>query len=306
MELHTLNIEQFRQHSMRSGACYRNHLIVTDRVDDVELFKSPCRINAITVMVCTGGEIDCSINLKRYHITSDMILVNCPDDIIQIYHAEALEAYAVLVAPDFLGELEIDFKQRLDFYLNIRQNAACLLPHAEIVALKPYYSLLSDNIKTLRSETPEVIRGLIQAFSYTIISMIRLFQREEEEDTPSGMNRNKQLFNKFMALVKQHHAGARGVKFYADKLCLTPNYLSGVIKQYTGKTATEWVNDYVILEAKIMLKDSELSIAQIADKLHFTSQSAFGKYFKQQTGFGPRQYRNGLSADSSGQSDKSD
>lgn len=296
MELHTITIEQFRRRGLHSGVSYRDHLIITDNVEDVELFKSPCRIDAITVLVCTGGEVDCSINLKHYRIGSDMILINCPDDIIQIHHAESLEAYAVLISTGFLDKLEIDFRQRLDFYLNIRQNALCRLPHDEIVALKPYYSLLSENIRQARNEVPEIIRGLIQAFSYTIISMIRLYQQQEDEDTPSGMNRNKQLFNKFMALVKVHHTSERSMKFYADKLCITPNYLSGIIKQYTGKPATEWINEYVILEAKIMLKDSELSIAQIADRLHFPSQSAFGKYFKLQTGSGPRQYRTHLSA----------
>jgi len=293
MRSHIVTIGQFRQRSPSSGFCYRNQLIVTDRIEDVERFKSPCRIDAITVLVCTGGEMACSINLKHYRICSDMILVSLPDDIIQIYHAEALEAYAILISSGFLSELEIDFKWRSDFYLDIRRNAVRLLPHAQIATLKPYYSLLSSNIGMLRAETPEVIRGLVQAFSYTVISMMRLFQPEEDEDTVSGMSRNRQLFNKFMALVKLHHACARGVKFYADKLCLTPNYLSGAIKEYSGKTATEWVNEYVILEAKIMLKDSALSISEIAYNLHFPSQSAFGKYFRQQTGVGPRQYRNG-------------
>lgn len=292
MELHTLTIEKFGNRSLHSGFYYRNSLIVTDRVD-VELFKSPCRIDAIIVLVCIGGEMDCSINLKHYRIGTDMILVNFPDDIIQIHSAESLEAYAVLISSDFLTELEIDFKHRSDFYLDIRQKAVCLLPHAEIVTLKPYYMLLSDSIGRQRAETPEVIRGLVQAFSYTVISLMRLFRQQEEAEETSGMDRNKQLFNKFMALVKLHHACARGVKFYADKLCLTPNYLSGVIKEYTGKTATEWVNEYVILEAQIMLKDSDLSISEIAYRLNFPSQSAFGKYFKQQMGVGPKAYRKG-------------
>ena len=94
-----------------------------------------------------------------------------------------------------------------------------------------------------------------------------------------------------MELVKQYHTRYRGVKFYADKLCLTPNYLSGVVKDYTGKTATEWVNEFVILEAKILLTDSELSIQEIAYQLHFTDQSAFGKYFKQLVGISPKLYR---------------
>lgn len=297
MELPTITIEQLRERDRRSGFCYRDHLFITDRVDDVERFKSPCRIDAITALVCMGGELDGSVNLKRYHIGSDMILVNFPDDIIQIHHTKALEAYAVLISSDFLNELEIDFKRRSDFYLDIRQKAVCQLPHAEIVTLKPYYMLLSDSIERQRAETPEVVRGLVQAFSYTVISLMRLFRQQEEGEEATGMERNKQLFNKFMALVKLHHACARGVKFYADKLCLTPNYLSGAIKEYTGKTATEWVNEYVILEAQIMLKDSDLSISEIAYRLNFPSQSAFGKYFKQQTGVGPKAYRNGGNAD---------
>lgn len=294
MELHTVTIGQFGQRSRHNGFCYRDRLFVTDRVEDVERFKSPCRIDAITALVCMGGEMDCSVNLRHYHVGGDMILVNFPDDIIQIHRAEALEAYAILISSEFLNELEIDFKRRSDFWLDIRQNAVCLLPHADIVTLKPYYSLLSDSIGKLCAETPEVIRGLVQAFSYTVISLMRLYrQEEEEEETGAGMNRNKQLFNKFMALLKLYHARARGVKFYADKLCLTPNYLSGVIREYTGKTATEWVNEYVILEARSMLRNSDMSVSEIAYKLHFPSQSAFGKYFRQHVGVSPRQYRNG-------------
>lgn len=293
MELHTITIEQLWKRSSRSVYCYRNRLIVTDRIEDAEWFKLPCRMDAITILICIGGEVDCSINLKHYHISSDMVLVNFPDDIIQIHSVKALEAYAVLISSDFLNELEIDFKQRSDFYLDIRQNAVSLLPHAEIATLKPYYSLLSSNIGMMRTETPEVIRGLVQAFSYSVISMTRLYRQQEEGNESVRLDRNKQLFNKFLALVKLHHTCARGVKFYADKLCLTPNYLSGIIKEYTGKTASEWVNEYVILEAKIMLKNFDLSISQISYQLNFPSQSSFGKYFKQQTGVGPKAYRRG-------------
>lgn len=56
-----------------------------------------------------------------------------------------------------------------DFYLHIHQKAAGQLPHAEVATLKPYYTMLSDNIVRQRAETPEIIRGLVQAFAYTII-----------------------------------------------------------------------------------------------------------------------------------------
>ncbi len=292
MELYTISIEQLSQRIQHSGFCFRNHLFVTDHIEDVERFKSPCRIDAITVLVCTGGEVDCSVNLRRYHISSNMILVNFPDDIIQIHQAEGLEAYAVLISSDYLNQLEIDFGQQSDFYLNVRQNAACSLPPTEIASLKPYYSILNGHIKNWRAETPEIVRGAVHAFSYTIISVMRLYQAKE--DTGIGIARNKQLFNKFMALVKQHHARVRGVKFYADKLFLTPNYLSGAVKEYTGKAAGEWVDKYAILEAEIMLRNSDESIQQIAWKLNFPNQSAFGKWFKKRVGVCPRLYRRGV------------
>lgn len=290
MEPNSLSIGQFRKRGLRSVLCYQDNLIVTDSVEDVEQFKSPCRIDAITVLVCLGGEVDCRINLRQYHIGADMLLVNFPGDVIQVQRAEGLHAYAVLLSSDYLSELQIDFRERSDFYLNVRRNAVACIPHAGIAALEPYYHLLKSNILTQHAESPRVLCGLVQAFSYTIISMMRLFRREEET-VAAGNPRSQQLFNKFMALLKLYHTSERSVTFYANRLCLTPNYLSGLIKEYSGRTATEWINDYVILEAKILLNHSDMSIQEVAYRLNFPTQSAFGKYFKQQTGVGPKRYR---------------
>ena len=304
MSLHTITIQQFLQHSVSSAYYFSHQLILTDHIENLERFKSPCRIDAVTILVCIGGEFDCSINLKNYHIGQDTLLVNLPDDILQIHQAKALDAYAIVISSDLFNKLEIDFKWRSNFYLNTRQNAICHLPHDELLGLKPYFSLLQRNIQQQRGETSTIIHQLLQAFSNTLISIIHHYRQcsdekqtsiSREEKSSVANQRNRQLFEKFMLLLKQHHACARGVKFYADKLCLTPNYLSCAVKEFRGKTVTEWVNEYVILEAKFMLKDADLSISSIAYTLHFSSPSAFGKYFKQQTGLTPKDYRNNRS-----------
>ncbi len=292
MELYSLSIEKLQMRNQPSGLFFNNNLFITDHIDDIERFKSPCRIDAVTIFICTCGKVNCSVNLKHYQIGCNTILINFPDDIIQIHCAESLEAYAVLISSNFLKELEIDFRQLSDFYLDVRRNAVFQLPHAEIAALNPYYILLCNNIEKLKAESPAIIKGIVQAFSYTVISLMRSFQKQDNNEESSETARNKQLFFKFMALLKQSHGCHRGVKFYADKLCITPNYLSGAIKDYTGKSATEWVNEYVIMEAKILLKDSDISIQEIAYQLNFPSQSSFGKYFKLQVGIGPREFRN--------------
>ena len=83
----------------------------------------------------------------------------------------------------------------------------------------------------------------------------------------------------------------RSVKFYADQLCLTPKHLSGVVKEVSGKTVGEWIDELVILEAKALLNSSSMNIQEIADRLNFANQSFFGKYFKHYTGMSPKEYR---------------
>ncbi|KAA5414161.1 AraC family transcriptional regulator [Bacteroides cellulosilyticus] len=81
------------------------------------------------------------------------------------------------------------------------------------------------------------------------------------------------------------------VLYYADRLHLSAGYLSTIIKRVSGKTAAEWIDDYVTLEAKALLKSTNLTIQQISDELNFPSQSFFGKYFKRITGLSPKEYR---------------
>ncbi len=291
----SISISRFARRGANPMHCYEDQLIVTDSVENVEQFRSPCRIDAITVLVCLGGEAEYSINLRRYHVCADTIVVNFPGDVIQVHRAEQLRAYAVLMSSDYLSSLKIDFRERSDFYVSIHRNAVEHVPHGEIAALEPYYRLLKTNIEAHRPESRAVLSGLVQAFSYSIISLMRLCrgERDDAHAEEATYTRGQQIFDKFMALLKTHHTRERSVSFYAGEMCLTPNYMSGLVRDYSGRPAAAWINDYVILEARILLADRDLSIQEVACRLNFPSQSAFGKYFKQQTGMGPREYRSG-------------
>lgn len=133
----------------------------------------------------------------------------------------------------------------------------------------------------------KIVRLLAQAFFYGLYDA-QQSQQKTNDDKP----KQEVLFDAFFNLILQHYKDSREVRFYADKLYLTPKYLSTVVKQLTGKTALEWINDYVILEAKSLLKSTNKSIQQISEELHFPSQSFFGKYFKRLVGISPKAYRN--------------
>ena len=94
-----------------------------------------------------------------------------------------------------------------------------------------------------------------------------------------------------MKLVHVHYTRERGVRFYADKLCISPKYLSLLVKETTGKSAANWIDDFVLMEAKNLLRYSGKNVQQVAYALNFTNQSSFGKFFKHLTGQSPTEYQ---------------
>ena len=94
-----------------------------------------------------------------------------------------------------------------------------------------------------------------------------------------------------MLLVEESFSKERSVNYYAEKLNITPKHLSAVAKETSGHTAGEWIDSYVILEAKMLLQNSEMSIQEISSRLNFANQSFFGKYFKHHTGVSPKAFR---------------
>ncbi len=284
--LNHITIGELLKNKFRYATAFSDKLIITDRLGYLELFKYPCRIDAVSILICTGGSMECSINLKNYTIEKNTVLICRSSDILQIISSHNLEAYAGVIATDFINELKISlWQQSIYFSPEIFMRK---ISDSDLNLLIYYYPQLRDNIKRPRKETPQIIKSLIQALVYTIVSIM-----DDGRIDNGGFKiaRNEQLFEKFMSLLSQYHSRERSVSFYADKMCLTSNYLSGEIKACSGKTALEWINDYVILEAKTLLMYTELSVQEISYRLNFPTQSAFGKYFKTQTGIGPTEFR---------------
>ena len=111
-------------------------------------------------------------------------------------------------------------------------------------------------------------------------------------EEPKKSKRKEEIFKQFIAAVQDNYTKERNVIFYADKLCVSPKYLSAVVHEVSGKHATNWINEYVILECKAMLKVEGDSVKNVCNRLNFPNQSFFAKYFKQHTGMTPREYKN--------------
>ena len=131
----------------------------------------------------------------------------------------------------------------------------------------------------------EVVKYLTLAMYYGYGN--RYMIRPEIIGTVAG----SELTDRFLELLREHHKKEHGLTFYADKLCMSDKYLSESIAAATGKSAAKWIDDALLLEAKTLLRCTNMTIAQISDELCFPDQSSFGKFFKRHTGEAPRVFR---------------
>jgi len=128
--------------------------------------------------------------------------------------------------------------------------------------------------------------SILRSYLYILIYEIDGIQKEKilaEAQNP--------LYEKFKELLFKDFLNFRTVQHYADELNVSRKYLSEVIKKYSGKTASDWISEMVILEAKVLLQNKKMSINQISDLLHFSDQSVFGRFFKNYEGISPLEYR---------------
>lgn len=148
------------------------------------------------------------------------------------------------------------------------------------------------NIKKYLNEIEHSCRiEIIKNYCYIIFNLLCDELIKEKEVTKHNISRKESIYQSFISHIEKHYRNERSVKFYADKLCLTPKYLSSVIHQMSGKHASEWLDDFIMLEIKALLKTTNMPVQQIAYELNFSTPAHFGKFFKRITGISPKRYR---------------
>lgn len=137
--------------------------------------------------------------------------------------------------------------------------------------------------------TIPMLQSYVQILYYRMLPIVI---KEEESQTKYSRTRQEEIFQRFIGEVEKHYRRERSVKFYADSLCISPKYLSTVVYKVSRQLAGQWIDAYVILEAKTLLKSGKLTIQQISEQLNFSNQSFFGKFFKRCAGMSPKDYMN--------------
>ncbi|MGN0088868.1 MAG: helix-turn-helix domain-containing protein [Candidatus Limimorpha sp.] len=262
---------------------------------DLELLKYPCRIEGFISVYCRRGHFKCSINLKDYDIHDGMVIFNKPDNIIQltpINDDEVVEVIILAISQKYMSTWQSDLNKIFIDALKVLNSPIIELNEEDIALMIQYIRLLNNVINSDSTYKEDSACHLITSIFYLIGGFLKKRSADEEmRAAPIASSRHKRVFEMFIELVEKNHHKERAVGFYADKLCITPKYLSKIIKDISGFSAPDIISKYVILEAQHLLRHSDLSIKEIADQLNFANQSFFYKYFKSRTGITPNSYR---------------
>ena len=266
--------------------------IAANSASEMEIFRFPSRLNALIIGVGTGGETSLTSNLQEFRLKKDSLFIFSPKHILQVQSNNRFKAHLIVIAPDFLKRINIDTKRMMPLFLQFGSLPCMELTHAESQSLRSFISMVEQELKGSETDfSSEIIGGLIAATIYKVGDILTHYLTEHPEVDSPIHNRAEEYFRQFTELLGEHYKHERSVGFYARQLCITPKYLTTLIKRISGKSVSEWIDNYVILEAKTLLKYSNMSVQEIAYYLNFPNQSFFGSYFKRNAGMSPSQYK---------------
>lgn len=248
----------------------------------------PQKTDKLIFAASIEGRLQVDINGKKHEI-SDWDVLICPFNAV---------LDNVMLSPSFRGRIICLSRKMVmecvhmdsniwNRAFRIAENPVIHIEEPEL--LETYGKLLT--LRLGREQRPyrrEIIASIIRTCIYEILAEVEKYVESSEGKT---LTQGDILFKRFVKLISGTKVKPRAVSWYGEQLCVTAKYLSTVCKMVSGKTACEWINQFVITDIQHLLKYSEMSIKEISEYLDFPNISFFGKYVKSHLGYSPKEYR---------------
>ncbi|MDE7180250.1 MAG: helix-turn-helix domain-containing protein [Muribaculaceae bacterium] len=253
----------------------------------ISSLTGPVKFAATTWIVIYSGDCVADINLNSYHIKGPTLVNVKSNQIMQPKEISDDLSAGVIVLSKRLNDSLFMYLNNSPLRAIATRHPVVPIPEEVVPAFRQFFV----NLRDLLSDVENPFGS--QALMYELLLFIhrtayKCFMPYKDE----VLSHQGRISAQFLQLVQENFRKERFLDFYADKLEISRKHLSRAVKEQTGHTAVDWIERYIILEAKVLLKSSSLNIQQISDELNFASQSFFGKYFKKITGMSPKEFRN--------------
>lgn len=244
--------------------------------------------DGFALFLCIEGSGCVKISGREYTLSKGSILLYTPNQLMEKkYFSEDIVRKSIVVSIDLLMEIPSPIDANI---LNLARHSPVINVSDKMMShLCEYYYFIEQQYHEIDNPyRKEISKTLLYAL---ILEVCAIYQSANNEMNDNKLPRQEEIFDEFILLLGKHYKKERAIAYYADKLNLTPKYLSTNIKQISGRSAAEWIREIVVCEIKTLLKTTNYTISQISDKLNFSSTPNFVQYFKQYAGITPHQYR---------------
>lgn len=252
------------------------------------LCNHPMRCESGAFLLVTSGSADVTINLHCNEVGVNTVMLFLPGSIFLF--TDMSDDFRISYCA-FSRDLFSEAGFRLDpsFFRFLGENPILVRNEGNVKGAEGWLQMAAY----IYNDRENIFRNTIMKnrLQNIFLEMYDKLQRNMKCSPKEGTSRQMELFHKFIALVHEHCIAEREVTFYADKLCITTRYLSAIVRNVSHESAKEIIDRMVLLEIKVLLQSTDLSIQEIAIRLHFPDQSYFGRYFRKHTGKSPSEYR---------------
>ena len=262
----------------------------------LEEFQSPARLDAYVVFFSFGGSVRISMNMKEFVLEKDQMAIFLPGYIGYIKdfdcsQKEDIHHVYVAVSRRYMSMMNLDLNRIITEGAIFFDKPTVNMSEEERRIIEHYLKLAYEVVHSSLFNRQECIGALVASIFFLAAGIYNRHLSQVRKNAVMRSSRADDIFSRFIHLLAEHHVRERNVSFYAERMGLSPKYFSKLIKMSSGRSAPDWIDSYVILEAKNLLKYSDMSIKEIVFRLNFSDQPTFTKFFKAHTGITPAQFR---------------
>ena len=262
-------------------------------IEDIAKFSMPQvsrKVACLFIAVCRSGQFNYTLDTIPYEIEPNHIVIISPGQTLDYAKVSAdSSAFGIMVSEDFFQEIVANIHELSSLFIFSKTHPVCKLQPNEIEKLENYFKVLQKMVdNTAHHFRIELVKSLLKTMIYDLGDTLFRIQSSDNRK----QYRADKIFADYIALVEKNFKVQRRVSWYAQQLHITHKYLSESIKAASHRTPNEWIDYYVVMEIRVLLKTTAKSIKDITELLNFPNQSFLGKFFKEHVGMSPRQYRN--------------
>ncbi len=300
MNIPEFTLQNFQEiHRENTSAVFGyNNLDKKDWIDGFELYSTegakpnltPLKSDFYRISFCLAGSVKVDLGLESFTHQRGTASFTFPKQIFsKSAQSEDFFGYYLLFSNDFFLDFlpAINPAHQFPFFA-FSGNPFFQLSENELLEIETILLKINHEIQNKAIERKKAI----QLYLYLLlITCQRSYEKQNFQNVQITQSYQNQLLIKFKKLVSEHYLSKRQTSHYADLLAVTPNHLNRTIKDLSGKTVSDFINEMLVLEAKTLLKHSALTISEIAYQLSFSDHPHFNKFFKKQTGLTPTEFR---------------